>query len=160
MAVEIERKFLVDKDFSIKLLNGTHEFIWQAYLLSDEGRNVRIRKKGDKAFITFKSGKDSLSRKEFEYEIPFEDFSELKIIFKDFPSIEKNRYFYNYEGMLWEIDVFEGLNKGLIVAEIELENESQEFKKPEWLGQEVTNKLQYSNSFLSKNPYSAWENKL
>ncbi len=160
MGIEIERKFLVSDDFSLKNINNEPELIWQAYLLSNEGRSIRIRKRGDRTFITIKSGKDSLRRKEFEYEIPMEDFEELKMIFNDSPSIEKSRYLYNYEGMLWEIDVFSGNNKGLILAEIELENETQKFEKPEWLGRGVTNNPQYLNVNLAKHPYSDWNEKL
>lgn len=156
MSVEIERKFLVRGDFSIKSLTGEAEFIWQAYILNQKNRSIRIRRKGEKAFITFKSGKDLLKRKEFEYEIPMGDFEELKMIFNDSETIEKNRYEFNYAAMLWEIDVFSGTNKGLIVAEIELENESQEFQKPEWIGEEVTNDPKYLNVNLATHPYSKW----
>ncbi len=157
MGVEIERKFIVNERFSKSILSKKGELIWQAYLLSNENRSIRIRKKGEGAFITLKSGKDLLKRKEFEYEIPIKDFEELKIVFNDFPFIEKTRYLFNYKGIVWEVDIFSGANIGLIIAEIELESREQKFKKPEWIGEEVTNNPNYLNSNLANTPYSTWE---
>ena len=95
------------------------------------------------------------SRPEFEYEIPRQDADQLLDICEK-PLIEKTRFKVVVEGFVWEIDEFFGENQGLIVAEVELESEDQEFPRPDWVGEEVTGDPRYFNSNLIKNPYKMW----
>lgn len=153
MQIEIERKFLV-KGEGWKKSEGV--FFCQGYLNRDKERTVRVRVAGDKAFLTIKGLTRGISRSEFEYEIPVDHASEmLKIC--DGPLIEKIRYTLDYQGFLWEIDEFLGENKGLVIAEIELESQGQEFEKPDWVGDEVTDDAKYFNSNLAVFPFSRWE---
>lgn len=140
---EIERKFLVDiVDFNtLNLKNG--EFISQGYLQNEPSRSLRIRIKGDKAFLTIKIGERAIKRLEYEYEIPINDGNEL--LKQCVITLEKIRYTLEYQGKVWEIDKFLGKNEGLILAEIELEDELDVFTKPEWLGLEVTEDSRYLN---------------
>lgn len=154
--IEIERKYLVT---SLDFLNEyyTKSEIAQGYLSSNPERTVRIRIKGDKGFITIKGiGSESgISRFEWEKEIAIEEAkSLLKLCEKGV--IEKTRYEVKSGKHTIEIDVFHGENEGLILAEIELENENETIIKPKWLGIEVTNDERYYNSYLSQNPYKIW----
>lgn len=115
---------------------------------------MRIRITKAKGFLTIKMGTTPLSRLEYEYEIPLKDAEEL--LSKCEKTIEKTRYIITHVGMNWEVDVFEGENKGLIIAELELESENQEFEKPLWLGMEVTEDTRYLNVNLLKKPISLW----
>jgi CYTH domain-containing protein len=144
---EIERKYLVQQnDFSF--LNSVEgKKIKQAYIQNEEDRTVRIRTKADKAFLTIKIGKDTLSRDEFEYQIPVKDALSMMEIM-NLKVLSKTRYEIKFENNLWEVDVFEGKLDGLIIAEIELESEDESFNKPIWLGREVTNDLSYLNAKL------------
>ena len=151
MAVEIERKFLVTG--SAPMENGVE--MVQGYLCYDTERTVRIRREGDRAVITVKGKRVGISRLEFESEIPLKD-SELMMKLAVGPLVEKTRYYHKAGKHTWEIDVFKGGNAGLIVAEIELKFEDEEFEKPEWLGQEVSGDRKYSNSALSQSPFSSW----
>lgn len=154
MAKEIERKFLVD----MKLFNPIDEgeYIAQGYLCSQSERTVRVRIKNNRGYLTVKGNNDGISRNEFEYEIPERDAEELLEMCE--PSIiVKRRYIVDVNGSRWEVDIFEGDNEGLVVAEIELSSEEENFDKPDWLGEEVSFDSRYFNSNLSKNPYNAWE---
>jgi CYTH domain-containing protein len=144
---EIERKYLVQQnDFSF--LNSVEgKKIKQAYIQNEEDRTVRIRTKADKAFLTIKIGKDTLSRDEFEYQIPVKDALSMMEIM-NLKVLSKTRYEIKFENNLWEVDVFEGKLDGLIIAEIELESEDESFNKPVWLGREVTNEPSYLNAKL------------
>ena len=156
MAQEIERKFLVKSDaFKAEAFKETR--ITQGYLSSVPERTVRIRVKGDKGYITIKGiGNDSgASRFEWEKEIDAAEVQELMKIAEP-GVIDKTRYQVKKGAHVYEVDEFYGDNQGLIVAEIELENESDSFEKPEWLGQEVTGDAKYFNSMLMKNPYKNW----
>lgn len=155
MAVEIERKFLVKKT-KFNIPAGGYP-VTQGYLCSGESPTVRIRIKGDKGFITIKgkSGKSGLSRYEWEKEISLADAVELLKLCTS-GIIDKTRHEIDFHGYIYEVDVFHGLNNGLIVAEIELEREDQKFEKPDWLGKEVTSDKKYRNSYLSKNPFINW----
>ena len=152
MGKEIERKFLV-KGSPWRNARGTR--YRQGYLNSAKERNVRVRTVEDKAYLTIKGITVKASRLEFEYEIPFQDANTLLEICEK-PLIEKNRYKVEERGFIWEIDEFFGENQGLIVAEVELEGEDQEFPKPDWVGEEVTGDPRYFNSNLIKNPYTKW----
>jgi len=152
MGKEIERKFLV-KEGPWRNVKGT--MYRQGYLNSEKERNVRVRTMEDKAYLTIKGIAIGVSRMEFEYEIPLQDAEELLEICEK-PLIEKTRYKVQEGGFVWEIDVFFRENQGLIVAEVELESEDQEFPKPDWVREEVTGDPRYFNSNLIKNPYINW----
>lgn len=154
--IEIERKYLVT---SLDFLNqySSKNEIAQGYLNSNPERTVRIRIKGNKGFITIKGiGSESgISRLEWEKEIEIEEAkSLLKLCERGV--IEKTRYEVKSGKHIIEIDIFHGENDGLILAEIELENENETILKPKWLGTEVTNDERYYNSYLSQNPFRNW----
>ena len=156
MGLEIERKFLVDGDFMSSVTHS--ERIVQGYLSSIPERNVRVRIKGRKGYLTIKGiGNESgTSRFEWEQEIPVEEAEQLLKICEP-GVIEKVRYLVPEEsGLTFEVDVFEGENKGLILAEIELPSEDHPFVKPPWLGDEVTNLTPYYNASLKQMPFSRW----
>ena len=155
MAIEIERKFLVvDDSWQHKNLNGIHYM--QGYLVETGNTLVRVRTAGDKGFLAVKARKTGLSRFEYEYEIPFIDAGEMLTKLCQKPLINKTRYEISYEGHRWEIDVFYGLNAGLVVAEIELGAEDESFTKPPWAGAEVTNDPRYLNVNLAVHPFRSW----
>ena len=154
MPTEIERKFLV-KDDSYKA-EVAGEFIRQGFLSTDKERVVRVRIKGEKAWITVKGLSVGTARSEFEYPIPLEDAAYLLDHICYQPTIEKYRYVVPFEGFTWEVDEFLGDNKGLVIAEIELLREDQTFTKPRWVGKEVTSAKRYYNSNLVKNPFNTW----
>jgi adenylate cyclase len=154
MAQEIERKFLVD--LTRWHPGGESAFIAQGYLSTDKDRTVRVRVLNQQAFLTIKGRTVGASRTEFEYEIPADD---ARIMLRDLclqPIIEKTRHYENHAGRRWEIDVFHGANEGLVVAEIELDNEADDFARPDWAGEEVTDDPRYFNSNLLAKPYSEW----
>jgi adenylate cyclase len=144
---EIERKFLVKQNDLIFLKSVVGKKIKQAYVQNEQDRTVRIRTKGGKAYLTIKIGEDSLSRDEFEYQIPVQDAISMMEILK-LKVLSKTRYEIKYEEHLWEVDVFEGKLDGLIIAEIELKSEDEFFNKPNWIGQEVTDDPSYLNAKL------------
>lgn len=149
MAIETERKFLVKGEFR-HLAAGKEEIV-QTYLTIDQDKTIRLRAIDDKAFITIKSRPkaNSISRNEWEFEIPVEDAREMMAI--SLPGrIVKTRYLIPAGRHTFEVDVFHDKNEGLIVAEIELQTEDEVFDKPEWLGQEVTGQPQYYNANLIK----------
>ena len=149
MAVEIERKFLVDANIlDAQILTGG-ENISQGYLSSEPARTVRVRIKGDKAFITIKSATVGIVRKEFEYEIPIDDAAELLKLCENV--LEKIRYKVNYAGHTWEVDVFGGRLAGLILAEVELSAADEVAELPKWIDKEVSDDPRYFNSNLIKN---------
>lgn len=154
MAIEIERKFLLKNDnWKSKADSGT--VIKQGYLNASKERTVRVRVYGEQGFLTIKGKTENISRAEFEYTIPLEEALELLKLCEK-PLIEKVRYLYSEEGNTWEIDVFDGDNKGLEIAEIELKSEDQAFSIPEWLGEEVSGDPRYFNSLLIKKPFRSW----
>jgi len=147
MAKEIERKFLVRSD-GWKAAVTEIISLRQAYVASMNGRSVRVRlANGTVATLTIKIGKD-LSRDEFEYTIPVEDAKELMQAALGLV-IEKTRHEVPYEGFVWEVDVFEGAHEGLVIAEVELDDESDRPALPGWLGEEVTGQYRYSNQALA-----------
>lgn len=154
MAKEIERKFLLVGDAWRELAKGTH--YRQGYLNSAKERTVRVRTIDDKGFLTIKGITTGATRVEYEYEIPHSDCTEMLDDLAEKPIIEKARYKIDFGGFVWEVDEFFGVNKGLVVAEIELESEDQAFEKPSWVGEEVTGDPRYYNSSLVANPYTTW----
>ena len=155
MGIEIERKFLLTSTHWKELAPGTS--YRQGYLNSTKERTVRVRTIDDKGFLTIKGLSVGATRIEYEYEIPVADAEHLLDELCEKPLIEKNRYKITHRGFVWEVDEFFGENKGLIVAEIELESEDQSFDKPEWVGEEVTGDPRYFNSSLIKEPYTQWK---
>lgn len=156
MAQEIERKFLVQsRDYIDEASKKIR--ITQGYLSSVPERTVRVRIKGSKGFITVKGiGSESgASRFEWEMEIPVKDVEDLLRICEA-GVIDKVRYEVASGAHTFEVDEFHGENEGLVVAEVELDSESQDFVKPSWLGNEVTGDPRYYNSMLMKVPYSKW----
>jgi CYTH domain-containing protein len=125
-------------------------------LCIETDRIVRVRSFDGKGFLTIKGKTNSCSREEYEYDIPPQDADTMLDNLCIKPIIEKIRYFLTYEGNKWVVDEFLGANEGLVVAEIELEHEEQIFKKPEWLGSEITSDSRYFNSNLVDNPYQSW----
>lgn len=154
--IEIERKFLVKNNSFLNDFSQKHKVV-QGYLNSDPNRAVRVRIKNNKGFLTIKgkSNETGMSRFEWEKEISVEDAEQL-LMLCELGIIDKTRYIVPYENQFFEIDVFEGENKGLILAEIELVSENTPINKPNWLGEEVTNDNRYYNSYLSKKPYKKW----
>ena len=153
MAKEIERKFLVNRDLFKPTSEG--DYIAQGYLSSTPERTVRVRIKNNRGYLTVKGKNTGISRSEFEYEIPTNDAKELLTLCE--PSIiVKRRYNINVNDSKWEVDIFEGDNEGLIVAEIELASEDESFSKPDWIGEEVSFDVRYYNSHLSKQPFKSW----
>lgn len=154
MGVEIERKFLV-RDERWKTM-GQGVPLRQGYLSSAPDRIVRVRIEGDTAVLTIKGRSIGMTRAEWEYPIPLADAQAMLDNLCERPLIEKKRYRIPYQGMTWEVDEFFGENAGLVVAEIELESEEQEFARPDWIGDEVTQDARYFNANLMKNPYTKW----
>jgi len=154
MGKEIERKFLLKDDSWRSLSSG--RICYQGYLGGTKEHVVRVRIIGEKGFLTIKRFISKRQRMEFEYEIPIEDAREMLDEVCEKPLIEKKRYRIEHRGMVWEIDEFLGANQGLILAEVELEQENQSVEKPEWIGAEVTEDPRYLNINLVKHPFSKW----
>lgn len=154
--IEIERKFLVTStQFKSEAVKNTR--IIQGFLNTDAERTVRVRVKGDEGFLTVKgiSSKNGLSRFEWEKQISTSEAEALLNICEK-GIIDKIRYEIKYGNHIFEVDEFSGDNEGLIIAEVELNNENETFESPQWLGEEVTGQLKYYNSLLSKKPFNTW----
>jgi adenylate cyclase len=155
--IEIERKFLVKNDSFIAAAFAQNR-IAQGYLNLAPERTVRVRIKADKGYLTIKgiTNETGLSRFEWEKEIPVDEAKSLLLLCEK-GVIDKTRYEVKVREHIYEVDEFYGENEGLIIAEIELQSETETFEKPNWLGREVTNDKRYYNSHLSVNPYTSWE---
>lgn len=154
--IEIERKFLVVSEaFKSDALRQNQ--IAQGYLSTHKERTVRVRIKGEKGYLTIKgeSNETGLSRFEWEKEILVAEAKQLLELCEK-GVIEKIRYEIQVDEHLFEVDEFLGENKGLVIAEVELQSESEIFEKPSWLGIEVTQDHRYYNSYLSQNPFTSW----
>lgn len=160
MLQEIEHKFKVKSDaykaFSTKAIRIT-----QGYLSSVPERTVRVRLKGDEAFLTIKGGSNKSGTTRFEWEkaIAVADAEQLLTLCEK-GVIDKTRYLVPCGELCFEVDEFYGDNEGLVIAEIELPSENTPFERPEWLGEEVTNEACYYNAMLSKNPYRNWQTEI
>ncbi|MGJ5630903.1 CYTH domain-containing protein [Nostoc sp. CALU 1950] len=154
MAKEIERKYLVRGNSWRGLAEGI--VYRQGYIATQDKGTVRIRIVGEKSYLTIKGPNIKYSRLEFEYPIPLEDAQEMLETLCERPFIEKIRYKIELGGLIWEIDEFDGVNKGLILAEVELSDENQQFELPTWIGEEVSDDFRYFNSNLVKHPFSQW----
>ena len=155
MAVEIEKKFLLANNKWRDKVEKSVKFC-QGYLVGSKKASVRVRIEADKSNINIKGATLGIRRQEFEYPIPMEDAKELLETLCDAPLIEKTRHYVYIGDHTWEIDEFSGDNAGLIVAEIELNNEKEHFEVQDWLGEEVSEDKRYYNSMLIKNPYKNW----
>lgn len=155
MAFEIERKFLVrNNDWRASV--SSHGRIRQAYLEASGKASVRIRiRDNSAATLTVKSRPSALRRLEFEYPIPVLE-AEALIALRQGSVIEKTRYIVPCGELAWEVDVFAGENDGLVIAEIEVPDESHPIERPSWIGAEMTGQAQYYNSSLAQRPYSSW----
>ena len=155
MATEIERKFLVrNRDWYRQADAGT-PFL-QGYLNEDGRSSVRVRIEGERANLNIKSASAGIHRQEFEYPIPLEDAHAMLAGLCVGGLIEKTRYRVRHGGHLWEVDLFAGDNAGLVVAEIELQHETEAFERPDWLGEEVSDDARYYNHFLARRPWKDW----
>ncbi|PWS31913.1 CYTH domain-containing protein [Pedobacter paludis] len=155
MGKEIERKFLLNREKWLAIDKPTGQHFRQGYILTDPNKTIRVRTTETKGFLTIKGISVGASRSEYEYEIPLHEASELLDNFAT-SELEKIRYVITYKEKVWEIDEFLGDNFGLMVAEIELISEDEEFDLPEWIDQEVTEDQKYYNSNLTLNPYKLW----
>ncbi|WP_380872019.1 CYTH domain-containing protein [Sphingomonas sp. DBB INV C78] len=155
MPIEIERKFLVSDDsWRIGAMEPVR--ITQGYFSRQDRLIGRVRKIGGRAFLAIKEKKVGLSRHEFEYETPNEDAEEMLALFCKDALIHKDRFTSRFDGKPWTIDVFDGDNKGLVVAEIELESENEKVSLPTWIGADITGVARYRNSNLARFPFQAW----
>ena len=155
MGYEIERKFLVNGEYKSQAYD--HYQMRQGYLSLSGVSVIRVRVKGEKGYITIKGavGEGSITRQEWEYEVPLHDAEEMLLLCED-AIIEKTRYLIRVGEHTFEVDEFTGENEGLQIAEVELESEEESFEKPDWLGVEVTGTVRYYNSYLSIHPYREW----
>lgn len=154
--LEIERKFLVSSD-AYKQEATSQTRIAQGFLNTDPSRTVRVRIMGEKGFLTVKGASNDSGTTRFEWEIEISVKEATNLIdLCESGILEKNRYEVPSGKHIFEVDEFLGENKGLIVAEVELEHEDEPFERPEWLGEEVTGQRKYYNSQLSKTPFKEW----
>lgn len=151
MATEIERKFLVVDDAWSDGATGIR--MAQGYLAIEPERTVRVRLAGDEAWLTIKGPTRGISRFEFEYPIPVDDARSLLELCVS-KVIDKTRHRIPHAGHVWEVDVFHGENEGLVIAEVELADESIMPELPPWVGEEVSHDPRFTNSSLSRRPFS------
>ena len=154
--IETERKFLVKDDTYKRYATESHRMT-QGSICRESGRTVRVRISDGRGWLTIKgaSSGNGLSRYEWEKEIPADEAERLLDLCME-GTIDKTRYIVPFEGHSFEVDEFYGDNEGRTVAEVELENETEPFSRPEWLGKEVTGDRRYYNSMLTEHPYSQW----
>ena len=153
MASEIERKFLVSGDTWNDGTPGVR--IAQGYLLLDPDRCVRVRVAGDEAWLTIKGRTEGITRSEFEYPIPVSDAQALLGMCLQ-SVIDKTRHRIPFCRHVWEVDVFHGENAGLVLAEVELEHDSEQPDLPSWIGDEVSFDARYYNANLAVTPFSSF----
>ncbi|MCD4697849.1 MAG: CYTH domain-containing protein [Bacteroidales bacterium] len=154
MGKEIERKFLIKNENFKKLTTGV--LCIQGFLSTTKERVVRIRVMGEKAYLTIKGISKGATRTEFEYEIPVKDAEKMLLEMCLKPIIKKYRYHINYKGNIWEVDEFIEENKGLVIAEIEVQCEDDIIDIPSWVGKEVTGNPRYYNANLINLPFKDW----
>lgn len=154
MAIEIERKFLV-KEPPFHLARKSLR-IRQGYIVNDQNQVIRVREKRDDYFLTIKGNNIGISRLEYDFPISKNDAEDLLKHFCKTSMIDKTRHYVEHEGHTWEVDEFHGENEGLIVAEIELDSEHEQFEIPDWVGDEVTSDERYYNMNLATDPFKDW----
>ncbi|WP_038054180.1 CYTH domain-containing protein [Thioalkalivibrio sp. ALJ1] len=154
MGREIERKFLLAstawRDEVVR-----SQYMRQGYLCGNDRASIRVRVDEEGANLNIKSATLGVERDEYQYDIPVADAHRLLDTLAG-PQVEKTRHWVDVEGWEYEIDVFEGANAGLIVAELELPSSDAEFPRPDWLGEEVSHDPRYYNTELARNPYREW----
>lgn len=155
MALEIERKFLL-KDGSWRQQADAGTRFRQGYLIGAKQASVRVRIEGDQAFLNIKSMTLGVMRHEYQYPVPVSEANELLDTLCEKPLVDKTRYRVHYADHEWEIDVFSGVNEGLVVAEVELQSEQEAVTLPPWVGFEVSDDPRYYNVNLVKHPYTTW----
>lgn len=156
MAKEIERKFLVtEKTWQHEVRRSIE--IRQGYLANTSLSSIRIRIAGHSAQVNIKSASLSVSREEYEYNLPLKDAEEMLTMLCPDGEIAKTRHHVRYADKLWEIDEFHGVNAGLIIAEVELKQEDERFEKPPWVGREVSHLARYYNPSLLTKPFNSWD---
>ncbi len=158
MGVEIERKFLVTGDGFLREARGSLR-LRQGYLANTERASVRIRTQGDRADINIKSLTLGVHRQEYEYEIPVDQAEAMLDELCMRPLIEKTRHLVDHGDHVWEVDVFEGDNAGLVVAEVELDDPDEAFERPAWIGEEVSHDPRYYNVCLVDHPFAEWDDR-
>ena len=155
MPIEIERKFLVVGD-GWRAEASRAVPMRQGYLVELGGRaSVRVRLEGAVARLNIKAAVVGAARAEYEYDIPVAEAEEMLATLCS-GLVLKTRHYVERDGLTWEIDVFEGANTGLVVAEVELTTADQEFPRPAWLGSELTAEQRYYNHALAKRPFGEW----
>lgn len=154
MAIEIERKFLVIGDSWRSLAEG--QVYRQGYIPTQDKTTVRVRVVGSQGYLTIKGQSTGMTRAEYEYPIPVTDAETILQTLCQPPLIEKIRYRIPLENVVWEVDEFTGENQGLVLAEVELEEEQQTVNLPDWIGVEVTQDARYYNVNLAQYPYQQW----
>jgi CYTH domain-containing protein len=155
MAIAIEHKYLVRRELWQPLTAGIP--YRQGYLSSVKERAVRVRIAGEQAFLTVKGPATGLARLEFEYAIPLADATAMLDQLCEKPLIDKTRHRQEFAGRVWEIDVFHGVNVGLIVAEVEVENTRAVIQAPQWVGADVSADARYFDGNLQAHPYTTWQ---
>lgn len=157
MATEVERKFLLTSD-AWRAVADSGTLFEQGYIATaNSGDTVRVRIAGETGYLTLKGPTKGLSRAEWEYEIPVSDAQDMLQTLCKPNHIRKKRHLIEApDGLVWEIDVFEGKNAGLIIAEVELDSEAQEIELPNWIGAEVSDDPRYFNASLVEHPFSDW----
>lgn len=156
MGIEIERKFLtLSEGWKSQTVRSVS--IRQGYLARGPEASVRVRVAGDQAWITIKGRSSGISRTEFEYPVPLEDAEQLLEHHCPGRHIEKRRHWVPNAEHTWEVDVFEGANRGLVMAEIELQHVDEAFVLPDWVGMEVSDDPRYFNAYLAEHPYREWK---
>jgi adenylate cyclase len=158
MALEIERKFLVRNELWREHVLSQSRLV-QGYLARGNdkgGPTIRVRIGGGRAWLNIKGAASAIRRPEFEYEIPLQDAQQILEELAERPHIEKTRYRVQCGGHVWDLDLFQGENAGLVVAEVELGSEQEQFEMPSWAGEEVSGDRRYRNASLVDHPYSRW----
>jgi len=155
VTTEIERKFLVVGD-SWRQAVESETHVMQGYLANNANVTVRVRIKGEQGVLTIKGATRGISRAEYEYEIPMDDAERMLRELSTGPVVDKTRHLVRVDDHVWELDVFHGDNEGLVMAEIELGSEAEDFRLPDWAGEEVSHDSRYYNVNLARNPYRNW----
>lgn len=155
MAREIERKFHVRGEGWKEAATGSIRYV-QGYLANGEAASVRIRSDGRRAWLNIKSATLDIERIEYEYPVPLADGEDMLERLCEGALVEKRRWFVPWDDRIWEIDVFEGENEGLVVAELELASVDEAFSRPPWIGREVSDDPRFYNVYLARHPYRRW----
>ncbi|MCU7926316.1 MAG: CYTH domain-containing protein [Candidatus Thiodiazotropha sp. (ex Dulcina madagascariensis)] len=155
MPLEIERKYLVIND-NWKDHVVSQVAIKQGYLATTSKASIRVRLAGEEANLNIKSRTVGLSRSEYEYPILLENAQEMLDNLVAGAVIDKVRYKVRCGDHLWDLDVFHGANRGLLVAEVELSSEEETFQMPDWAGEEVSMDTRYYNASLVNHPFCDW----